>query len=198
MKTFKKLLEETMLNEVSENATHKTKDGRTAKKGLWYNINQRKKKGLPPKKPGDKGYPETLDIQEMQTAWSVTKSPHSVTTSKGTFTAFTTSHNPDKYDVRMTKDSNGNKLKAAEGRAKFGRSNIGYEKDVIKFLADLKKQHDGIKESHFDIGDKVECVKSGMEGTIVKKDNPEVGKYYTVKTKTGKLMKYAPEELKEL
>jgi hypothetical protein len=42
--------------------THKTKDGRTAKKGLWYNINKRKKKGLAPKKPGDEGYPETLDI----------------------------------------------------------------------------------------------------------------------------------------
>ncbi len=44
--------------------THKTKDGRTAKKGLWYNINQRRKKGLPPKKPGDEGYPETLKIEE--------------------------------------------------------------------------------------------------------------------------------------
>lgn len=44
--------------------THKTKDGRTVKKGLWYNINQRKKKGLPPKKPGQEGYPETLDIEK--------------------------------------------------------------------------------------------------------------------------------------
>jgi hypothetical protein len=44
--------------------THKTKDGRTAKKGLWYNINQRKKKGLPSKKPGDEGYPDTLKIEE--------------------------------------------------------------------------------------------------------------------------------------
>jgi len=48
--------------ELDESDTHKTKDGRTAKKGLWYNINKRKKKGLPPKKPGDEGYPETLDI----------------------------------------------------------------------------------------------------------------------------------------
>jgi len=35
-----------------------------AKKGLWYNIHQRRKKGLPKKKPGEKGYPETLDIKE--------------------------------------------------------------------------------------------------------------------------------------
>lgn len=33
-------------------------------KGLWHNIHQRRKKGLPPKKPGQKGYPKTLDIEE--------------------------------------------------------------------------------------------------------------------------------------
>lgn len=44
--------------------THKTKDGKTAKKGLWYNIHKRREKGLPPKKPGQKGYPKTLDIEE--------------------------------------------------------------------------------------------------------------------------------------
>jgi hypothetical protein len=27
------------------------------KKGLYYNINKRREKGLPPKKPGQKGYP---------------------------------------------------------------------------------------------------------------------------------------------
>jgi len=46
------------------NDTHKTKDGKTAKKGLWYNIHQRRKKGLPPKKPGQKGYPKTLNIEQ--------------------------------------------------------------------------------------------------------------------------------------
>jgi len=54
--------EETEIGEADD--THKTKDGKTAKKGLWYNINQRKKKGLPPKKPGDEGYPDTLKIEE--------------------------------------------------------------------------------------------------------------------------------------
>ena len=34
------------------------------KKGLWDNIHARRKKGLPPKKPGEKGYPKTLDIDE--------------------------------------------------------------------------------------------------------------------------------------
>jgi hypothetical protein len=31
-------------------------------KGLWHNIRKRREKGLPRKKPGDEGYPETLDI----------------------------------------------------------------------------------------------------------------------------------------
>jgi hypothetical protein len=34
------------------------------KKGLWDNIHARRKKGLPPKKPGEEGYPKTLDIGE--------------------------------------------------------------------------------------------------------------------------------------
>ena len=53
----------TSFSNFSEADTHKTQDGKTAKKGLWYNINQRKKKGLSPKKPGSDGYPKTLDIE---------------------------------------------------------------------------------------------------------------------------------------
>jgi hypothetical protein len=32
--------------------------------GLWANMRKRRKKGLPPRKPGEKGYPKTLDIEE--------------------------------------------------------------------------------------------------------------------------------------
>lgn len=35
----------------------------TKKPGLWANIHARRKKGLPPKKPGEKGYPETLNTE---------------------------------------------------------------------------------------------------------------------------------------
>ena len=34
------------------------------KRGLWDNIHARRKAGKPPKKPGEKGYPKTLDIDE--------------------------------------------------------------------------------------------------------------------------------------
>ena len=33
-------------------------------KGLWHNMRQRRKKGLPRKKPGQKGYPKTLKLEE--------------------------------------------------------------------------------------------------------------------------------------
>ena len=36
---------------------HKTKSGRTAKKGLYYNIHAKRKRGGKPRKPGSKGAP---------------------------------------------------------------------------------------------------------------------------------------------
>jgi hypothetical protein len=35
-------------------------------KGLWANIHARRKKGLRPKRPGEKGYPKTLDIESVE------------------------------------------------------------------------------------------------------------------------------------
>jgi hypothetical protein len=39
-------------------------EGRKKKKGLWANIHARRKAGKRPKRPGEKGYPKTLDIGE--------------------------------------------------------------------------------------------------------------------------------------
>lgn len=40
-------------------------EGRKKKqKGLWANIHARRKAGKRPKRPGEKGYPKTLDIDE--------------------------------------------------------------------------------------------------------------------------------------
>jgi len=55
-----------------------------------------------------------------------------------------------------------------------------------------------INESHFQMGQKVECIKSGMTGKVIKIDPSEEGKYYTVKQDSGKVMKYAPDELKAI
>ena len=42
--------------------THKTKDGGTAKKGLYYNINKKKKSGAKMRKKGDEGSPTEKDF----------------------------------------------------------------------------------------------------------------------------------------
>jgi hypothetical protein len=42
----------------------KDKNEMKEEKGLWANIHARRKKGLSPKKPGQQGYPKTLDIEE--------------------------------------------------------------------------------------------------------------------------------------
>ena len=44
--------------------THVTKDGRTAKKGLYYNINQKKKEGRKSRAKGAKGAPSAQDFKD--------------------------------------------------------------------------------------------------------------------------------------
>jgi len=44
------------------------------KKGLYYNINKRREKGLPPKEPGQKGYPtKEAFVRSAKTAKRNTK-----------------------------------------------------------------------------------------------------------------------------
>jgi hypothetical protein len=45
---------------------HKTKSGKMAKKGLWYNIAQKKKKGKKMRKKGAKGAPTAAAIRKSQ------------------------------------------------------------------------------------------------------------------------------------
>ena len=46
--------------------THVTKEGKTAKKGLWYNIAQKKKRGEKMRKKGAKGAPTAAAIKNSQ------------------------------------------------------------------------------------------------------------------------------------
>jgi len=46
--------------------THVTKEGKVAKKGLWYNIAQKKKRGEKKAKKGDKDYPTAKAIKASQ------------------------------------------------------------------------------------------------------------------------------------
>ena len=46
--------------------THVTKEGKTATKGLWYNIAQKEKRGEKKAKKGDKDYPTAKAIKASQ------------------------------------------------------------------------------------------------------------------------------------
>tara|TARA_R110000824_G_scaffold382274_1_gene575431 strand:+ start:48 stop:200 length:153 start_codon:yes stop_codon:yes gene_type:complete len=45
---------------------HKTKSGKMAKKGLWYNIHKKRKAGKPMRKKGVKGAPTEKAIRKSQ------------------------------------------------------------------------------------------------------------------------------------
>ena len=46
--------------------THVTKEGKTAKKGLWYNIHKKKNAGKKMRKKGEKGAPTEEAIKRSQ------------------------------------------------------------------------------------------------------------------------------------
>ena len=46
--------------------THVSKEGKTARKGLWYNIAQKKKRGEKMRKKGAKGAPTEAAIKRSQ------------------------------------------------------------------------------------------------------------------------------------
>jgi len=46
--------------------THVTKEGKTARKGLWYNIAQKKKRGEKMRKKGAKSAPTEAAIKRSQ------------------------------------------------------------------------------------------------------------------------------------
>jgi len=73
---------------------------------------------------------------------------------------------------------------------------MGYQQEIIQLWEAYSSVYSNLFESHFKVGDEVICKDSGMEGEVVKVDPEEKGKYYTVKREDGKMVKYAPDELK--
>jgi len=51
---------------VAKKDTHVTKEGKVAKKGLWYNIAMKKKRGEKMRKKGAKGAPTAAAIKKSQ------------------------------------------------------------------------------------------------------------------------------------
>ena len=72
------------------------------------------------------------------------------------------------------------------------------KKEIEDMKKETQKEEVELTESHFKVGQRVKCLKSGMSGTVTKVDPEGEGKYYTVKQDSGKVIKYAPDELKAL
>lgn len=71
MEKVKKVLKTTGYQVVSQSIVKTEKVSEEELKesgaGLWANIHARRKKGLRPKRPGEEGYPKTLDIESKET-----------------------------------------------------------------------------------------------------------------------------------
>lgn len=86
------------------------------------------------------------------------------------------------------------KEKAMDMHYKMAKSNKYAKVNTVK----VQKEEVELTESHFKIGDKVECIHSGMHGTVVlldKQHGEDTEKYYTVLRADGQMMKYAPNDL---
>lgn len=81
----------------------------------------------------------------------------------------------------------------AEEEYKKKRKKMKHLKNFESFV------NESLNESHFKVGDRVECINSGMTGEVIeldKQDGAEDEKYYTVKREDGKEVKYSPAELR--
>jgi len=58
--------QEKIMRQYYSKGTHVTKEGKTAKKGLWYNIAQKKKRGEKMRAKGAKGAPTAKAIKASQ------------------------------------------------------------------------------------------------------------------------------------
>ncbi len=57
---LRQIIREELLNEIEPELEELTNP--LPSESLWNNIRKRRASGKPPKRPGDKGYPKTLDV----------------------------------------------------------------------------------------------------------------------------------------
>lgn len=101
-------------------------------------------------------------------------------------------------DSWSKRDSRVNALNTQQHKDKGHVIKTGRELNYAEYAKSKNESVDHINESHFKVGQRVRCIKSGIKGKVIKLDAPQKGKYYTVKQDSGKMMKYAPNELKAL
>lgn len=195
-------------NTKEEKDTHKTKDGRTAKKGLWYNINQKKKRGEAPAKKGDPDYPKTLNIDELsidtmksyrqKAADDVAKGKKATQRAKGAEKATGKIYKKElgslyrKESVELD-EGRGEALKAFEGLVKRG----GIDR------ATFQKAHDLYKATKFNelkklIRDADTDVSEAIADLIQRHDTRAFYSMYPKATKSGDYLRNITKESKEI
>ena len=86
---------------------------------------------------------EESTINEIQKSWAVSKGP-AIKTKRGTYTAFTSSHNPYHHDIRITHGPDGKKIKKADSPHQI--MGVGNLSNVKKKFKELQKKH-GVAEN---------------------------------------------------
>jgi hypothetical protein len=147
IKQLRKIILETILQEEK-------------KKGLWANIHAKRKRGESPAKPGEKGYPKTLDIEEAE------------------------HEDVDEYDVVNEQDYKEFKefmsridetqddLTEAEYRGRKVKLNKPMQGDIAKFKVYVKNPKKNVVKVNF-----------GSKGMRIKKSNPARRKSFRARHK---------------
>lgn len=171
-----------------EKDTHKTKDGRIAKKGLWYNINQKKKRGEAPAKKGDPDYPKTLDIEEKAVSQAQQKM-------MGMALAYKRGEMDD-ASPEVKKMANSMSMKDLEDFAKTKHKGLPVKKEVEEkagvysryTASELKKKRDE-REKRNAGTTQAQRIKNKMYGGMMgglKKEEAELDEAITADTKYGR------------
>jgi preprotein translocase subunit YajC len=156
--------------------------------GLWANIRAKRARGEKMRKPGEKGAPTEDQIRSA-------KNEEFEDVNESQFKPGYEFKAPG-YDRRVQElENKGMTTSDAQGVAD-AEVRSGKHKNWKQSSKKNMKEEVELTESHFKPGQRVMCIKSGMKGTVIKVNKPEVGKYYDVTLDSGKKMKYAPDELK--
>ena len=149
-------------------------------KGLWHNIHAKRKRGEKPTKPGEKGYPKTLDIDEARgTCWVGYKQvgmkkkgdkmvPNCV---KEVYDIYWETQNEScGYTIEVDKDDN---LKEAEYQGRKVKLGKPMQGDTKKFKVYVKNAKGNVVKVNFGQGG------DAKGGTMrIRKDNPKARKSF--------------------
>ena len=164
MKLTKKIIKEMVEKELNEKGD-----------GLWANIHAKRKRGEKPAKPGDKGYPKTLDIDEYE--------PLAQTLKKEGLTRWKIYVKGESKPFVVSADSSSEAKKLAYMMLKNNKVKVDKVIKELKFGS--QAQYDAYKRKHH--------IKKGTQITVGGKKTTHKGKGKISKASAKKADKMAAE-----